>query len=137
MAGNAAIDMNSQLPGVIEQPKDLFVDIPVNLEDPNRCTKDDEYKTSPCTCAACISAENTSGIEKQPYVQKGVVVTDNDLVPNEIVQWVGYTFICPSCGKPSILDMMNYCPNCGIRALIRSHKVTDFINKLELKQTNK
>ena len=110
---------------------DMLVDVPEI--DPNRCTRDDEFKTEPCRCPKCLSPEGNGNSEHRKYIQKGVVVTDNDLIPEEIKQWCGYTFVCPICKQQSILDYMKFCPNCGMRVLIRSHKVAKFVENFELR----
>lgn len=93
------------------------------LKEVQRCTKNDKFKTVPCCCPDC---ENNTD-----YTQKGVVVTDNDMVTEEIRQWVGFTFKCPACRKDSIIDFVKFCPECGVKVIIRSHKVTAFITQLE------
>lgn len=89
-----------------------------------RCTWFDEFKTEPCPAQ----------LANKKDMQKGVVVTDSEMVADEIRQWIGYTFKCPVCEEESILDIMKFCGNCGTRVIIKSHKVTAYINQLAAKR---
>lgn len=86
------------------------------------CNCDDEFKTG-----ACPIHYDQDAADKY---NNRVIITDDNMVPEEIRQWAGYAYICPECGESSILDMMKYCGNCGIEVHIRSKKLTSFINKL-------
>lgn len=86
-----------------------------------RCNCDDEFKTETCPIHFKISDKFNNDV---------VIVTDDSLVPEEIRQWSGYAYECPKCGQASILDIMKYCGNCGVGVVLKSAKLTSFINKL-------
>jgi len=84
------------------------------------CTCNDEFATKPCPIH-----------HKDKKILRDLIITDELLVPEEVRQWTGLTFICPSCGEPSIMDFMGYCPSCGSKLKIQSRKLTELIRKSE------
>jgi hypothetical protein len=95
-------------------------------DDPDRCVKDDESATGPCMCPACLQLIATSG---GTYIEKGIVLTDDSLVAGGAVTRTSFHFVCADCGKDHVADFMSYCPDCGIRVVIRSHVVFKFLQK--------
>ena len=91
------------------------------------CTCHDEFKVLPCPVHYDQEAEDK--------YNNRVVITDDNMVPEEIRQWAGYCFICPRCGESAIMDMMHHCGNCGVEVVVQSKKVTDFVNKLMERNT--
>lgn len=87
------------------------------------CNCNDEFRTETCP------VHYQQNVDK--FNKEVVTVGDDVMVPEEIRQWAGYAFICPRCGEASILDMMKYCGNCGVGIVIKSAKLTAFINELE------
>lgn len=93
---------------------------PKNAEDNSKkCNCNDQFKTQPCPVHF-----------NQKKELNCVIVTDSDMVQEEIRQWVGYTYICPKCKEASILDFMKFCGNCGVEISLQSVKLTNFINEL-------
>jgi predicted RNA-binding Zn-ribbon protein involved in translation (DUF1610 family) len=92
------------------------------LEDaePAVCNCNDEFKTTVCPVHSTV-----------PTQEAGMIVMDEHMVEEEVRPLIGYCFNCPNCKEPSILDMMKYCPACGKRIILRSHKVTAFINQVQ------
>lgn len=103
---------------IIEEPVTTIQDDVIREA---RCNCNDEFKTEPCPVHY-----NT----KDKYDKKTVLVTDAHMVPEEIRQWVGYTYVCPKCKEAAILDVMKYCGNCGVEIVLQSRKLTAFIEKL-------
>lgn len=94
-----------------------------------RCTCNDQFVTT--ICPACYP-EGAITADDRP-----MIVTDAQLVPEEIRQWQGYAFVCLSCDEPAILDFMKYCGNCGSEVVVQSHKVTAFVRKLQAQKHKK
>lgn len=106
---------------------DNAVEQPIVYDDPNKCVKN-EPEAGPCMCPECVARAVQGVVDgKDSYIPKGIVLTDNNLVTQDPSQRVAYHFICTSCGKPNIGDYMSYCPDCGMRVIIRSHKVLQFL----------
>jgi DNA-directed RNA polymerase subunit RPC12/RpoP len=102
----------------------------VVYDNPDRCVKDDKTAVGPCMCVACIADATTTSSN---YVPKGVVLTDDNLVPGGAQQRIAYHFVCAGCGKGNTADYMSYCPDCGTRVIIRSHVVLDFLKQHQMK----
>ena len=92
-------------------------------DDPRRCVKD-QPEQGPCSCPECKAAATV-------YIPKGIVITDKDLDSPEPIHRIAYHFVCtePTCRKNNIADYMSYCPDCGTRVILRSHKVEDFLKR--------
>lgn len=86
-----------------------------------RCTCNDEFKTKPCPIH--FQAKKKEDVQKE-----AIIIGDDKLI--DIRSWVGHVFSCPACGHPAIMHFGNYCMNCGLHVIIKSHKVTESINKM-------
>ena len=51
-----------------------------------------------------------NGANVKPFVE---VLTDDDLISPDPVQWSGMGFRCKKCGNFAILDFMKRCGECG------------------------
>jgi ribosomal protein L37E len=86
-----------------------------------KCSCHDEFKTEVCPIHFKIPDEDDKEV---------IIITDEHLVPEEMRQWNGYAYKCPKCGQETILHLMKYCGNCGIGLIIKSAKLTSFIEEL-------
>jgi predicted RNA-binding Zn-ribbon protein involved in translation (DUF1610 family) len=103
-------------------------------DDPDKCVKDDENGIGPCMCPECMEEAIT---QKSSYIPKGVVLTDSNMCGTEASERVAYHFTCGICGQENIADYMSYCPDCGIRVIIRSYKVMEFIQNYRIHNIKK
>lgn len=58
-----------------------------------------------------------------PNVRQGMILTDQDLITENTVQWNGFGFKCKLCGVPAVLHFMKYCGNCGAAVNVQADKV--------------
>ncbi len=93
-------------------------------DNPDKCVKDETDSLGPCMCPKCMEEATT---QKSSYIPKGVVLTDSNMYGTEASERVAYHFTCAICGKDNVADYMSYCPDCGIRVIIRSYKVMEFL----------
>jgi len=100
-------------------------------DDPNRCVKDTP-EAGPCMCPDCL-AQLKANKQDTAYVPKGVVVTDANLVSQNPEHRVAWFFQCPVCGEQNIADYNPRCPDCGEIIIFRSHKVTEFLRRHNVK----
>ena len=101
------------------------------MSDEKRCTCNDDWPTEPCPI--CSTKEGTDVTES--FQASQAVVTDANLVSSQPEFLQGHLFVCPSCGKHSVLHFFRHCPNCGMRLVVQSVTVRDTIRKIN--QVNK
>lgn len=88
------------------------------------CTCNEEFKTRACP----VHNQDKSGYAG---TDNEIILTDNDMaVGKQIKKWYGHPFVCPTCGKESIMHFHNHCSNCGQKVKIQSQTVTTYINQL-------
>lgn len=103
------------------------------------CTGGNEFMTAPCPIH--------SGRGPRPFGD-GVMttITDEYMVPERQRMWEGFCFQCPNCQAESIMVNQYTAPNgvavccnpeCGKKAHVNSHIVTDFVKKLTLKMAQR
>lgn len=93
-----------------------------NTDATKKCNCNDEFKTETCPI------HYNNDVDK--FNKEVVVISDDNMVEEQIRQWAGYAYYCPRCGEASILDIMKYCGNCGVGIVLQSAKLTAFINEL-------
>lgn len=81
------------------------------------CNCNDEFKTGLCPIH-----------HKDKQIIKDMIITDELLIPDEIKQIKGLSFKCPKCGEESLMHFYEYCPNCGVKVIIQSKRLTELIN---------
>lgn len=91
------------------------------------CNCNDEFRSKPCPVHFIQNKKK----EKRGVDENGrIIVTDDDMVKDEIRQWAGFVYECPVCEKPFIMDTMSFCGNCGVEVIFQSVKLTNFIKEL-------
>ena len=100
------------------------------------CNGGNEFRTSPCPIHD-IKIVNEENVNKFGDVL--TTITDEDLTPRRVTQWVGFEFICPNCGINSILvnsytapDQVVLCvnPECGKKAFVQSSIVNKKVEEV-------
>jgi len=87
-----------------------------------KCTCNDEFKTG--LCPVCFP-EN-----QDIYDQfKKVLITDANILPQQVETYTGHVFKCPKCQNPIMVNM-KFCPSCGVGIILQSKIVTDHINNI-------
>lgn len=95
------------------------------VENVEGCTCNDEFATVVCP----VHHEAKSKVEEEI-----LIVTDDQLISNEMGVYRGYIFMCPGCGEPGIMAndaLGKSCTKCKRDVLIRSKIVTETIRKIE------
>jgi hypothetical protein len=88
------------------------------------CNCNDEFRTEPCPVH-----------HKDIKIDKDIILTDNELIPEQYGRWEGLIFMCPQCGKPAVMDFSKFCANCGVKVRIHSKILTDVVKKsIEMKK---
>ena len=83
-----------------------------------KCNCKDEFRTTPCPIHDKDIPLN--------YKSKKSLITDVNMIPEQIVTWTGYGFVCPEC-KAQILHNFKFCAGCGRELVIQSKIVTNYI----------
>lgn len=89
------------------------------------CNCNDPYKTEVCPV-------HFSEVQKD-LTSRAMIITDADMVSNDVRSWSGFTYTCQKCGADSIMYMMKHCGNCGTPVLLQSQKLTLHINNIQEK----
>lgn len=79
------------------------------------CNCDDAFRLEDCPVHP---SEKEKAVEYALDGVKEVVVTPaHRAEPTRKTGWVGFSFSCENCEKPSILEWFNFCPNCGSKII--------------------
>ena len=98
---------------------------------PEGCNCKDKTRTKVCP----VHSRHAASAAGTPFGEDVIIITDDDLnKENPFTTYRGHVFICPKCGKPSIMvnqNMGEFCVACGVRVRVESKVVTDYIRSLE------
>jgi len=94
------------------------------------CNCNDEYRNTLCPIHDIVPEQNNNNVGGY---QNSMLLTDQHIISPHAISFSGHCFICLNCQQP-IMHNMHYCPSCGVRVIVQSKIVTNYINDLAKQQ---